>query len=416
VRETWWLIAQTSGAKIYWVLAMLMTSVITARYLGPAGRGVFVAAVGWVTLFATFGNLSLGQVIVHIATLSPKEEWLPRVIGSTIAILATITVLSWAIAGAVYLASDGRIFRHLPAGVLFIAFAALPAMLWIENANGILMAVGRLPVMNLAQTSGATVMLVLTFVALAIAGLHVQGALVAVLIAHVVTCALSAGYLLRRTGALIVIRDTIRELLGGGARLHLNALGTYLFTQANVLILNHYRTPGETAYYQLAVQLMTGLQIIPLAVSAVAYSLVAKLGPDAAWPGQRRLMAQVLLLTGAVAAGAWFIAPPAVRVIFGQEFLPTVPLFRILLGGALGMTLSIVMASQWIARGLFLQAAVVTLAIGAVTVVVNFLVVPRYGTGGAAWVTVGTYLVTMAVNLVMAVWVDRRTRAAALSA
>ncbi|HVE71212.1 MAG TPA: oligosaccharide flippase family protein [Thermoanaerobaculia bacterium] len=413
MREQWWLVLQTSGAKIYWVLAMLLTSVITARYLGPSGRGVFVAALGWVTMFSTLGHLSLGQVIIHIATRSGGEgdAWLPRVMGSALAVMGVVTIAGWSICAGLYVASRGETFQHIPAAVLAIAMLSLPLMMWIENGNGILLAADRLPVMNLAQAVGATATLLFTFCALELLDLELKGALVALVIAQVVIVVISLGYLLRRTPFLRPTRETTRELLSGGMKLHLNAVGTYLFTQANVLILNHYRPPRETAYYQLAVQLMTGLQIIPLAVSAVAYSLVTKLGPDDAWPRQKRLLFQVMALVAGISVVAYFVAPFAIGFVFGRDFLPTVPLFRLLLIGMLGMTLSIVMASQWISRGLFLQAAGVTVAIGALTVIANLLVVPRYGSRGAAWVTVGTYAATMLVNVIMAFWVERVSRA-----
>ena len=407
MRDGWALVAQTSGAKIWWVLATLLTSVVTARYLGPAGRGMFVAAIGWVTMFSILGHLSLGQVIIHIATKSSDETWLPRVLGSVMTVMGAVTLGGWSIAFGLYVATDGEMFQHIPPAVLLLAMAALPLMMWIENGYGMLLAVDRLGVMNLAQAGGATATLLLTILALGPLGLRLEGALVALLAAQAITVGIGLGHLLRRAPFVSATKETIRELLTGGMKLHLNAVGTYLFTHANVLILNHYRPPRETAYYQLAVQLMSGLQIVPIAVSAVAYSLVAKFGPDGAWPRQKRLILEVLLLIVAISVVAWFVAPRAIGLVFGDEFLPTVPLFRLLLIGILGMTLSIVMTSQWIARGLFVQAAAVTVTIGAATVVANLLVVPRYGSLGAAWVTVGTYTATFLVNVIMAVWVER---------
>jgi Membrane protein involved in the export of O-antigen and teichoic acid len=409
LRDTWWLVAQTSGAKIYWALATLLTAVITARWLGPEGRGVFVAAVAWVTLFSTFGHLSLGQVIIHVAT-TRQDDWLPEFVGSAIAILTAVAITGYLVIVTGYLATDGRMFNHLTPGVLAVAFIGLPFMLWIENGNGILMSIGRLPVMNLAQATGATATLLLTYVSLAFLGLHVRGALGATAFAQALTVMISAGYLLRRSRRLVVSREAVRRLLGGSAQLHLNTVGTFLFTQANVLILNQYRSSAETAQYQIAFQIVTGLQIIPLAVSAVAYSLVSKEGPDAAWPRHRRLLIEVVALVFAIIVVAYFAAPFAVSLAFGRGFAPAVPLLRIMLLGGIGMTISIVMASQWIARGLFLQAALITLGIGIATVVSNELLVPRYGMFGAAWVTVGTYTLTMCVNLGMAAWVESRCR------
>jgi O-antigen/teichoic acid export membrane protein len=205
-------------------------------------------------------------------------------------------------------------------------------------------------------------------------------------------------------------RGAAREMLTGGAKLHLNAVGTYLFTQANVLILNYYRSPQETAYFQLAVQLVTAMQLIPMAVSTVVYSIVAKDGPNSAWPQHKKLIGEVLLLVLGLGIVAYFVSPFAIRFVFGAPFVPSARLFRILLLAIFGMTMSAVMASQWIARGLFLQAALLTLIVGGGTVAANLFVVPRWGTTGAAWVTVGTYIVSMIGNGIMALWVESRWR------
>jgi O-antigen/teichoic acid export membrane protein len=204
--------------------------------------------------------------------------------------------------------------------------------------------------------------------------------------------------------------SAVKDLLKGGTKLHMNAIGTYLFSQANILILNNYRSPSETAYYQLAMQLVNAMQMIPMAVSTVSYSLVAQEGPDAAWPQHRKLLGEVLLVVAFLAGIAYFVAPFIVPLIFGKAFAASVPLFRVLLFAVAGMTMSTVMACQWISRGLFLHAALLTIFVGGITVLANFLVVPRYGMVGAAWVTVGIYGVSIVGNGIMALWVQSRWR------
>ena len=410
MRKTWSLVAQTSGARIYWALGTLVTTIITTRYLGPEGRGVYVAAIGWAMMFGTFGHLSLAQVTIYVVAGKPREEWLDGLLGSLLTILGAVTLITWAIGGALYAASDGEIFNHLDAGVVILAFAIFPTLLWIEGGAGVLMALGKLPVMNGALIVGATATLALTFVAVRALGFGVEGALTATLIAQAVAVAISLGHLLKNVPEMHVNRDMMRQLLAGGVKLHLNAIGTYLFTQANVLILNHYRTPSETAYYQLAVQLVTGLQIIPASVGAVAYSLVSRMGPDAAWPQQRKLLIRVTGLVVALAVIAYFVAPWIIPRIFGAPFAAAVPVFRILLLGSVGWCISIVMASQWISRGLFVQAALLTVLFGSCTVIGNFVAVPRYGMYGAAWVSVATYALSIIGNGIMALWVESRAK------
>ncbi len=410
-RESWRLVAWTSAAKIYWVLATLVTAAITARHLGPAGRGVLVAAIGWVTMFSTFGFLSLSQVVVFLAAGKQPDEWLPRVLGSMAAIVGTVAFLGAVLAAVLYFATGGKLFHHIPAMTLLIAFVAFPFMLWIENGNGVLMALGKLPVLNGAQVAGGTAALLLTYLAVGPLRFGVNGAVGAWAVAQGVIVLISLTYAVRRARTLVVDRAALRDLLGGGAKLHLNAIGTYLFTQANILILNHYRTANETAWFQLAVQIITAIQIIPMAVSTVAYTLVSKHGPDGAWPQQRKLLVESVVLVIALGAIAYFVSPWVVPLIFGRDFMPAIPILRILLLSIPGMALSAVMASQWISRGLFVQAAGITLLTGALTVIGNYMFVPSFGMRGAAWVTVGTWVLSVIGNGAMAMWVQSRWRA-----
>ena len=54
----WKAVTLTSGTKAYWMIGAMIGTVITARFLGPQGRGVIAAATSWVALFVTFGHFS----------------------------------------------------------------------------------------------------------------------------------------------------------------------------------------------------------------------------------------------------------------------------------------------------------------------------------------------------------------------
>jgi O-antigen/teichoic acid export membrane protein len=205
-------------------------------------------------------------------------------------------------------------------------------------------------------------------------------------------------------GAFRPETSEIKALLAGGAQLHLNAVGTYLFTSTNVLILNQYHGPAQTGHFQLATQLVGVLMIVPQSASMVIYGKVASLGPNAAWPTNRRLLLQVtagmILLSGLAA----IFGPPLISLLAGDRFLPAVPIFRWLLLGLIGMTFSTVMAPQWIGRGYLWQAALTSLVLGLANLGANLLLIPRGGMQSAVIVFIGTYTACMIVNAVMALW------------
>jgi O-antigen/teichoic acid export membrane protein len=150
----------------------------------------------------------------------------------------------------------------------------------------------------------------------------------------------------------------------------------------------------------------------------VAFGLVARLGPDGAWPEQRRLMAQALGAAAVLALLGYYLAPLGVRIVAGERFAPAVPLFRLLLPALVGATFSTVMGSQWIGRGFFVSAALLTLAVGLVSLASDLLLVPRYGMRGATVSTLITYGVSVVGNGAMALYAERswrRSRAANLA-
>lgn len=406
----WLQVAETSGARIYLVLVMLVSTSITARYLGPEGRGVLVAAQGWVGTFASIGYLSMAQPLFHRVSGRPAREWLPDALGALLVIVGMVTLLGWAVAAAGFWTTGGELYRRIPAGVLVAAFAALPFMLWGENGNSILLAMGKLRVLNLAQVVAGTASLVAVFLTLGVFRAGIGAALLAVAVNPLLLAVVGIVFMFREVSGVTAKWSVGKRLVADGARLHLNAIGSVLSGNATILILNHYRTPAETAYLQLAGQMLTGLSIIPAAVSSVAYTRIAREGANGAWPGHKRLLGQTLALMSVLCVVAYFLAPLGVRLIAGPEFLPTVPLFRLLLPTVILSTVAVGTVSQWVARGLFSWLAIYGVIIGVITAAAMYLLVPRYGMYGAVWVSLGTSALALVLNLVVVLWIDRQWR------
>jgi O-antigen/teichoic acid export membrane protein/glycosyltransferase involved in cell wall biosynthesis len=397
----------TIGTKAYWIIGAMIATLVTARFLGAPGRGVIAAATSWVYLFVTFGHLSLANVIVYLAARDGRAR-LGVIAGSAMAITGAVTLVGWAIVATLHLGTHGAIFEHIPVPVLMLAFAALPLLLWMESINSLLVVIGDLKRLNLAQAAGTTAGIVL--VVLAVAGFRkgVTAAMIAALASYAVVVGLGLARIRSESGPLSVSRAVVAELLQGSLRLHLSAVGTFFFTHAAVILLNHFRPVKEVGYFQLAMQLTVAVQIVPMAVAVVASSLVARDGADRAWPEHRRLIVQTMLYAAAAAAAAYLLAPLLVGLLAGRAFAPAVPIVRILGLSVLGMSLGTVMAPQWVARGYFLQSSLLSLAGVAVALVGNWLFVPRHGMYGCAWVMVASYSVHLVGNGLFAWWIERR--------
>jgi O-antigen/teichoic acid export membrane protein len=407
--ELWRSIGFTSGARIYSVAAGAISLIVTARLLGPEGRGVVAAAVTWALLFSTVGYLSLGQVAIHRAAGKPPSEWLRPTLAALLAMMAAVSVASWFVAAAIYGVSHGEAYGEVPAYALALGFATVPFLVWEHYGSALLLAVGQISFYNRAEIVGRTVGVVLIFALVGAAGAGIAGALVALLIAQAIIAAAGVRYLVRLAGPQLSFdRAALRDLLAGGVKLHFNAVGTFLFTNAAVLIVQLIRGPAETGPFQVVIQLITVSLLIPQAASMVLYGEVARMGPDRAWAVNRRVLLTLSALMLGVSLGAFLTAPTLIPFTFGDDFSSAVPVFQVLVFGLVFQTFSALMAPQWIGRGLFWQASVLAVSLGICNVAASIPLVRAYGMKGAAFSILGVYTISAISNGVMALWVNRK--------
>lgn len=409
--ELWRSIGHMSGAKIYSLVLGLISLSITARWLGPEGRGTVAAVMTWVGLFSTIAYLSLGQVALHHAAKEKGKAWLGQTFGSLLLVAIVMTMLSWIVASACYAFTEGGLFGRVPVLTLVLGFAALPFMIWEQYGSSLLVAMDKLSIYNRAQIVGKTASFVLIFILILWLTWGVNGALLAALIGQLITAIAGTSVLLSLAETKVrPEKETLKKLLSGGSKLHFNAVGAFLFTSTDILIIQHYSGAEQTGLYQFAMQLIGIMLIIPQSASMVLYSKITKYGPDAAWKFNKHVLVVLTLGMAGVAVVAAILAPYLIPLVAGQKFMPSVHIFHLLLFVLLGQTVSIIMASQWIGRGLFWHASAITLIVGILNVGANFLLIPSYGMYGAAWAAIGTYALTMAINLGMAVWVNQRVK------
>lgn len=412
MREIWTNIAHSSGAKIYSLLVGVFTLAVTARLLGPEGRGQVAAITTWVAMFSTLGYLSLGQVALHRMANDAQRRCFGPLLGSLLMLAGLLTLLGWGVAAAMYVTFPDGAFKGLPGWALLVGFLALPFLIWEQYGSSLLMGLERLRIYNVFQIVGRTLAVMAIFVLVAWLQWGVVGALLATLVGQIVVALGGLRFLwqyAQNTGSSCQpSKVEIVALLRGGAKLHLNAIGTFFFTSANVLILNHYHGAEQTGYFQLATQLLGILMIIPQSASMVIYGKVATLGPDGAWPANKKLLKQITLGMVVLSAFAALLAPWGITLLAGEAFRPAVEPFQWMLLGLIGMTFSTVMAPQWIGRGYFWQAAVLTLAVGIASLSANLWLIPTYGMHGAVYAFLGTYSVSIIGNGAMAWYCERR--------
>ena len=409
--EIWGKILQTGAARIYTVLLGLVTLAITARWLGPEGRGQIVAITMWTSLLATACCMSLGQVALHRSARAEGREWVAVALPALLTATAVCSVLGWVAFGTLHgMAPD--LFGALPMHLLLLGALSLPLLVWEPYASSVLQGLDRLSAYNRWLVLGRS--LAVAAIVLFVVGtdLGVAGVLLGNLMGGLLLCLALLVVLLRDIGEMRAPLAAFASYVGDGAKLHLNALGAFLFGAADLLMLNYFHGANMTGWYQVGVQVLALLLIVPQAVAMVIHGRIGAQGVDAVWAVHVKMIWQTMLLILVLGAVAVAAAPVWVIWLAGADFAPSVIIFAWQVLALPGMCLSVLLAPQWIARGYFWQAAALTLSMGLANLAANLYLIPQFGMYGAAWASAGVYTGVLVGNLGMMIWCQRRSVAA----
>lgn len=176
-----------------------------------------------------------------------------------------------------------------------------------------------------------------------------------------------------------------------------STLVSQVYYNADKLMLEAFRTTAEVGLYEAAYK-MYSLGIAPAAVLSVAFFpvLSGALGKDGAVRREGRRYGEALLSLGPpLCLAGVVLAPGVLEVVFGAEYLPATPAFRILLGYAglvyLSMTFGTALMA-WNAEKSYFKAV---LGGGIANVILNLALIAPLGPTGAAWATLLSEAVVM---------------------
>lgn len=410
-RKLWHTIAGTSGAKFYSMGLNIVALALTARWLGPDGRGAFATASAWLNTLALLASLSLGQVAVQRLAGCRDSQRFGEVFGTLAWLTGGLSVLGWLGVALAWWLGGVRVFGDLPLDMLMLALVGLPFLLWEGYSNALLAAVERLRTFNLALMSGRTLMLVLLVGSLAGLDGGVGAAVVVMGVSQMwiaLSCLPTLNRVAQQHGHRCWQGHEARALLQGGLRLHLNTVGTLALNMAGTLLVAGMVGTREAGFFQLAQQLSSVLLVIPQSAALVLYGRQGQLGADGVWPLQRKMTLAVVALTALGAGGMAVSAPYWLPWVAGDGFAPVVELFVLLVPAVALQSFASMMAPQWIGRGLFLTASVITVAVGGVNLACANWWIPQYGIRGAVYALLAALVAGFCTNLAMAAYCEKR--------
>jgi O-antigen/teichoic acid export membrane protein len=356
--------ALTLTARVAGLTLALLSSIVIARALGPEGTGVYTLAILFPLLIITFTNLGIGPATVYY--VAQEKYSLREVLGNNVLLSAVIGTVATLVGLGLVVLSQGQIFPSVAPSYLALALLLVPVNLFSQQyVNHILLGARRIKEFNAASVLQKLLFLPLVFLTTVVLGLGVFGALWATILSSAVLCVFLFPWVVRIAGGIryrlnyTYLRDAFRY----GIKAYLGNIIGFLNYRIEVFLLGIFLPVAET--------------FTPL------------------------VSRNILLITALGAVALFLVSEWVIVLLYSEEYLLSVRLFRILLPGIVLLSASRILANDIAGRGRPLLNTYVG-AIGVVLqVALNLVWIPRYGASGAAWATTVSYGITLAVRLWM---------------
>jgi O-antigen/teichoic acid export membrane protein len=384
-------ILRTVSATAIILACGVVTGLISARSLGPTGRGQLAAITVWASTFLYAGTLGLAEAVVYFAAAEPAlraRVWITAQVGAVI-LGVGVTVAGWVLIPLLFSGGDPMVVGWIQWYLLLWAvpcMSSLCACAWLQG-------VGRIRAFNVSRTL-VHVVNAIGFLILLLAG---QGSVwhfaSAMLIGNAATWLLAVALgPWREIGAEAPSRALAGRMLHYGIRVQVGNWSSAANVRLDQLVLSVLAAPASLGTYVVAVTYANGVLALPgSALLVMLPELIREHRLGTARACLARWYRRVLWTSAAGAAAAGVSGIYLIPLLFGEAFAPAVPLLVLLAPATviLGMNQILVTAFQGVDRPEIGSAAeVVALVVTAASLVV---LLPRYGMYGAAMTSLLAY-------------------------
>lgn len=378
------------------VSTRLLTSILVAQVLGPAGRGA-VALISVVDEVST-ALLTTGLPIAagyHAKLGLDSDRALINAAFRAGVLLLPLTAAIALLGGVFGLTSLEPAALWLT--VLLIAWTGLVDLPSLTAAH-IFQAHRALHRLALYQASFYTVTLIVVALCAVLGGLSVAWVAAAFVIGRLVTGAYS---LAMTAWPSVRPHARLRPLFRYGLKAAPGSVGTLLNNKLDQLIIAPMVSLGDLGLYAVAAGTSFAPAVLPMSMAAGAFATVSR---DADRGRQASAATEIrhgILVSALAAVALGLLAPVVVPLVYGSAFTEAVGPTIILLGASVAWGGQLVAAQCANALGQPSYSSIGEATGLFVTVVGLVIFVPLYGIVGAAVVSLAAYVIRFAVTLLL---------------
>lgn len=395
---------QTFSIQVGQTALSVVTGVLIARALGPAGQGDYATVAATIaigSLVFTLGQFQ-GNVLAAAGPNARPRALLARSMVQFLA-LGALALLATSLFGTAFARSAGRLMLLLAAMVLSLEVLG-------QLVRGINLGQHHVLTFNLASLVQRLVLFIGVAVLFAIRQVTVTVVLEIWLVALLVSILCSSIPLWRRSSAeALDIKSVLtgwKSSLGFGGRAFVALSLTLVLVRADVWMLRPWLGAAAVGQISIASGLAEWLWYVPTIIGNLLFAAVAaNKGRDSI---DKVCRASRLVIAGTLPLAVILLVfgSRIIGLLYGPSFAVAGEVFRLLVPGMMAIAVHLVIDSYFAGVGFPPLSIVIAGCALATKLLLNLALVPRFGVYGAALATSVAYVGMLVSKLV---WLSRRT-------
>ncbi len=393
-------VTDTFATRLITIGFGLFTGIITARVLGPENRGLFSLVALFPASIVTLAKL--GQGVASVYFIRREKQDVSQVASNVLFIALGVGAVLIAVA---FLSRDFLLttfLRGAPPWSLTLVLPLIPILLVESAMYGVLQSTDRFRVYNVRLIAESILTLggmVLVLVVLDAGLAGALGVAVGVRLVMVIWVlrTIHVGTPLRARFDVALLRRMIRY----GLKSHVQTIASHFHFKADIYLIAYFTSPAEVAFYAIAARLAEHIMHVPQSLGMVLFPRLAGSDVERAHALTATACRQTVVVTGLSGLTLALVGRVLITTWYGQAYASAAAPLVYICGGIVMMSLYVLLSRNFTSRNkqtVNIFAAYVAL-IG--NLLLNVILIPRYGITGAAISTAASYSTAALLLLVV---------------
>jgi len=372
----------------------IASTIITARVLGPSGKGLYSVLTLTAAIALMIGELGFGHAVVYY--IGNKKLSLKECVSSS---LFTQVLISIVITGLLVLAIKHykeTIYANLPYSYVWMVVGLFPFILFSASLRSAIQGLYKIPLLNLLHILQSAGFLLLLYFLLVVFDWSLKGAIIAWGTSSLIGFFILFLAVIRENGLGFsgVNSKAIKKLFSFGIRTYGGNFLKFIQYRFDIIIVAYFLPPTAVGYYAVATTVAEVVWQFPNAVQTVLFPRIASLSKSDAKDFTPTICRQVVLITGIACCLLLVIANVLIPFAFGQEYSPSIRPLAILLPGVFTLAIWKILHADLVAQGFPIIYSFTALLSTLTMVLLDFFFIPAWGINGAAFACSVSYVVS----------------------